>query len=36
LRVLEPGGVLRIAFPDIARFLTAGSADLVPNRAAGC
>lgn len=26
LRVLEPGGILRLAFPDISRFLAAGDA----------
>jgi hypothetical protein len=26
LRVLEPGGILRVAFPDISRFLAAGDA----------
>ena len=33
-RVLEPGGVLRIAFPDVGRFLTSCSSEFVLNRAA--
>ena len=31
LRVLEPGGMLRIAFPDIGRFLTSRSHDFALN-----
>ena len=34
LRVLEPGGVLRIAFPDVGRFLTTDGSELVLNQAA--
>jgi SAM-dependent methyltransferase len=34
LRVLKPGGVLRIAFPDVGRFLTSSSRELVFNLAA--
>ena len=32
--VLEPGGVLRIAFPDVGRFLTTDGSELVLNQAA--
>ena len=31
LRALEPGGMLRIAFPDIGRFLTSRSCDFALN-----
>jgi predicted SAM-dependent methyltransferase len=34
LRVLEPGGVLRVAFPDVGRFLTSNSLDFALNQAA--
>jgi len=34
LRVLEPGGVLRIAFPDVGRFLTSCSREVALNMAA--
>lgn len=34
LRVLEPGGVLRIAFPDVGRFLTSCSLEFALNKAA--
>ncbi len=34
LRVLEPGGVLRIAFPDVGRFLTSSSLEFALNQAA--
>jgi predicted SAM-dependent methyltransferase len=33
-RVLEPGGVLRIAFPDLGRFLTSCSLEFALNKAA--
>lgn len=36
LRVLRPGGVLRVAFPDIARFLVAESTQIELNAAALC
>lgn len=34
LRVLKPGGVLRVAFPDIGRFLSSRSLELTINPAA--
>jgi SAM-dependent methyltransferase len=34
LRVLKPGGVLRIAFPDVGRFLTSRSMECTFNAAA--
>lgn len=34
LRILKPGGVLRIAFPDVGRFLTSYSSEVGFNRAA--
>src|SRR3954467_15860847 len=34
LRVLEPGGVLRISFADVGRFLVPGSRELALNKAA--
>jgi SAM-dependent methyltransferase len=36
LRVLQPGGVLRIAFPDVGRFLTLEDSELGLNAAALC
>lgn len=36
LRVLQPGGVLRVAFPDISRFLVSESAEIELNAAAFC
>jgi predicted SAM-dependent methyltransferase len=33
-RVLEPGGVLRVAFPDVGRFVTSCSSEIALNRAA--
>ena len=36
LRVLQPGGVLRIAFPDVGRFLTSEESELGLNAAALC
>ena len=35
-RVLKPGGVLRIAFPDVGRFLTPRSPEFALNAAALC
>ena len=32
--MLEPGGVLRIAFPDVGRFLTKSSSEYALNQAA--
>jgi SAM-dependent methyltransferase len=36
LRVLRPGGVLRIAFPDVGRFLVSDSCSVELNAAAFC
>jgi hypothetical protein len=36
VRVLEPGGVLRVAFPDVGRFLLSDAAELGLNAAALC
>jgi SAM-dependent methyltransferase len=36
LRVLQPGGVLRIGFPDVGRFLTSEESELALNAAALC
>ncbi len=36
LRVLKPGGVLRVAFPDVGRFLTSEDSELRFNAAALC
>jgi predicted SAM-dependent methyltransferase len=36
LRLLQPGGVLRVAFPDVGRFLIAEESELAFNAAAHC
>jgi len=36
VRVLQPGGVLRIGFPDVGRFLTSEESELGLNAAALC